>query len=159
MGKPLELNGRRFGRLVAIQFSHSAKRQRYWQCECDCGGSVTVRAADLSRGNTQSCGCLQSERTAEHNLKHGLSKLPEYSVWSMMIQRCENPNVRNFHRYGGRGIKVCSRWKNSFEEFYSDMGPRPFPKAQIDRENNNGNYEPNNCRWATQAENLANRGY
>ena len=76
-----------------------------------------------------------------------------------MIQRCENPNVRNFHRYGGRGIKVCSRWKNSFEEFYSDMGPRPFPKAQIDRENNNGNYEPNNCRWATQAENLANRGY
>ncbi len=85
--------------------------------------------------------------------RHGLRKVPEYGVWDAMIQRCTNPNNKKYHRYGGRGITVCDRWRNSFQAFYTDMGQRPFPKAQIDRVNNNGNYEPNNCKWVTSAYN------
>lgn len=114
-----------------------------------------MAVGDLRSGNTRSCGCLRSESIAAHSFKHGLSDMPEYAVWKAMIHRCadlDNP------RYGGRGITVCDRWLDSFEAFLADMGTRPFPEAQIDRENNGGNYEPNNCRWVTAQVNVNNRG-
>ena len=89
--------------------------------------------------------------------RHGLRYCPEYSTWTGMNERCSNPKNTYFHRYGGRGITVCDRWKNSFKAFYEDMGPKPFPKAQIDRRNNNGNYEPGNCRWTTSEINNQNK--
>jgi DNA-binding CsgD family transcriptional regulator len=91
------------------------------------------------------------------NFKHGMSNSPEFSCWHGMKSRCLNKNSKNYHRYGGRGITICERWLNSFENFYEDMGPKPSPNHSIDRKNNNGNYEPSNCRWATAKEQLDNR--
>ena len=88
---------------------------------------------------------------------HGLSKTPEYRVWHGMKQRCYNQNLKAYKNYGGRGITVCDKWKNSFSAFYEDMGPRPFKDAEIDRKNNDGNYEPDNCRWVTHKINSQNR--
>lgn len=84
--------------------------------------------------------------------KHGLSKLPEYKHWTGMINRCENPGATRFEHYGGRGIKICERWRENFKNFYEDMGPRPAPGYSVDRIDTNGDYEPNNCRWATPME-------
>lgn len=96
-------------------------------------------------------------KTLRNYEKHGKRNIPEYDVWHAMKDRCHSPKNKYYHRYGGRGIKVCLRWRKSFSNFYKDMGPRPFPGAQIDRINNDGNYEPSNCRWTTRAENMRNR--
>jgi len=157
MGKALDLTGDRFGRLTAVSYSHSARKQRHWLCRCDCGGSHVAAAADLRSGNTRSCGCLQPEVVGRNNAKHGLSHLPEYAVWKAMKHRCCNPHSSDYKRYGGRGIKVCDRWLNSFEAFLKDMGERPFADAQIDREDNDGDYEPGNCRWVDRVTNINNR--
>lgn len=93
----------------------------------------------------------------ERSTKHGLSHLPEYAVWKAMRYRCNDSRSGDFPRYGGRGISVCDRWENSFEDFLADMGERPFPKAQIDRIENDGNYEPGNCRWTTAKVNANNK--
>lgn len=89
--------------------------------------------------------------------RHGQKKIPEYSVWGGIKSRCFNKNSSHYHRYGGRGITVCERWKNSFDLFYEDMGSRPSPNHQIDRTDNNGNYSPDNCKWVTPKENMNNR--
>ena len=159
--KPLSevLNGvTRFGRLTVlgeapriVAPSGFAAVAAY--VRCDCGVEKIVRGRGLVTGYTNSCGCLQRELTAvkiaERSRTHGRTKSPEYHVWTTMKQRCENPKVRSYPHYGGRGITVCDRWRDSFEAFYEDMGPRPTPEHSIERDDVNGNYEPGNCRWAT----------
>lgn len=131
----------RFGRLVVLEVLHSSKRR----CLCDCGSVVIVAIRDMRSGNTRSCGCLRTELRT----KHGFCGTPEYHIWADIVQRCENPKSPEFPNYGGRGIKICERWRQSCGEFVADVGRRPTPNHSIDRfPNNDGNYEPGNCRWA-----------
>lgn len=141
----INLTGQRFGRLVATQRAPHARRV-HWRCACDCGGEAVVSADRLRSGKTGSCGCR----------RHGQSRLPEYRVWATMLERCRRPRAANYHNYGGRGIGVCERWLD-FDAFYADMGARPSPKHSIDRIDNDGNYEPGNCRWATASEQNRNK--
>lgn len=136
----------KFGRLSVLERSGtSGDGKTLWLCRCDCGEEIIARGNQLRKGQIRSCGCLKIERLTTH----GLSKRAEYHVWEYMIQRCTNPKCRDFPLYGGRGILVCERWKK-FADFYSDMGPRPSDDLTIDRIDNDGNYEPGNCRWTTQ---------
>lgn len=149
----LQLEGKRFGKLLVIKDVGVNNRGTYmWLCKCDCGKEKVVKGATLVEGTTKSCGCLLGKKT-----KHGLANAPEYNVWIGMKERCYNPLSTGYYKYGGRGITVCERWKNSFERFYEDMGIRPSDLHSIDRyPNNDGNYEPLNCRWATDKEQLRN---
>lgn len=154
------LSGRAFGLLTCVKFSHKIPGSiPVWLCQCRCGGSCTVRAADLKNGHTRSCGCLRPRRVKQKNFAttHGKSYTPEHKCWRDMISRCTNPKNTCWHLYGARGITVCDRWLNSFENFLSDMGPKPGPKFSIDRfPDMYGGYRPDNCRWATQKQQVEN---
>lgn len=158
--KNFVLKGEKYGRWIAISDSFSRDGSHYCECMCECGTIREVAKRSLIKKLSTSCGCFKRENTSNVNKTHGMSNQrlhSEYRIWNLMIQRCENPNIKCYIRYGGRGIKVCERWRSSFESFYEDVGPRPSPYHSLDRwPNNNGDYEPGNFRWATLKEQLRN---
>lgn len=160
MKKRIDMTGMQFGRLTVL--SHAGKDKygnALWVCRCDCGIEKTSNGAMLRQGKAVSCGCLHSEITSKRMkveaVKHGMHNTPTYYSWQNMMTRCNNPNYKQYKDYGGRGIKVCERW-HDFAKFYEDMGEKPVDTS-LDRKDNEGDYAPDNCRWATQEEQLYNR--
>ena len=144
--------GDRFSGLVVTsdQPRRISKSIRF-PCRCDCGNITYFRLIDLREGAVKSCGCRQYTKS------HNQSSTPIYNAWKTMKQRCHNPKDKDFKHYGGRGIVVCQRWHDDFSAFLADMGPRPTPLHTVERKNNDGNYEPSNCCWATRKEQNSNR--
>lgn len=174
-----DLTGQRFGRLTAISVASRVKRKNssssflLWLCRCDCGKEHIVLTQHLRSGAIRSCGCLSRDTTATRSTTHGhtrnRSNTAEYGVWRAVISRCEAESNINFHDYGGRGIRICNRWRESFQSFYEDMGERPSPKHEIDRIDNDGSYTCGrcddcvarrataNCRWVTRKQQSRNK--
>ena len=144
-----DLTNQRFGLLTAVKIIDKPGRCN-WECICDCGNIKIILAESLKSGKTKSCGCFNTKVVKDRMTTHGLTETPEYITWTSMKTRCLNQNSIKYPDYGGRGITICDRWKDSFENFFEDMGKRPSPKHSLDRHpDKNGNYEPLNCRWAT----------
>lgn len=147
------LAGQRFGKLTAMNYVRHPEKGAHWLCVCGCGEKTVVRASQLKSGHTQSCGCLHRERVVTHND----SNSSEYRTWDAMKRRCYNPATKHFEHYGGRGITVCDSWRDSYENFLSDMGRRPSRRYSLDRIDNDGNYEVSNCRWTIPKIQIRNR--
>lgn len=151
--------GQTFGKLTVVELSTEKfnRRGKRYICSCECGNTTTVRADFLKTGNTRSCGCMLSKFIPVRGKeKHGLTRSKEYGVYNGMKSRCYNPNHKAYTNYGGRGIKVCDRWLNSFVAFYEDMGDKP-DGLTLDRIDNDGDYGPDNCKWSTYSEQNINR--
>lgn len=156
--KLIDRTGQVFGRLLVVKRStRKIAKSTVWECICECGSVTHIPAENLSGGRTRSCGCFNQECRLKRIevTKHGMADSPEYNSWQCMKIRCLYPNHEHWKYYGGRGIKVCDRWLASFRDFYLDMGPSGG--LTIDRINNDGNYEPGNCRWATMKQQINNR--
>ena len=150
----INITGKQFGSWTVISFAHIRKYNNgntvtVWKCVCICGKRKNVVGQTLRNGQSISCHCSQR--------KHGLAGSDIYNIWIHIKRRCNDPSYPTYHNYGGRGIMVCERWQRSVAAFASDMGKRPSKKHSVDRINNDGNYEPSNCRWATSRQQLANR--
>lgn len=165
--------GATFHRLTVLNYSHlkttkGSGNMHYWNCRCICGTERAYRSRDLVRGRIHGCGCYQKERVAARFLKHGECKKPEYVGWQNIKQRCLNPENREFHNYGERGISICEGWRD-FKSFLADVGRRPDPSLSLDRVNNEGHYSCGHCwqckrdgwlmnvRWATKQTQTDNR--
>lgn len=176
MGKVNDLTGQRFGRLTVIeQAGLNKSRSMKWKCICDCGNTVVAVGSGIKSGKTKSCGCLHRDRLIEYNKSdskrsrtselnkvykrtHGMRYTRIYKEWRSMINRCETKSWRDYHNYGGRGISVCNEWRESFNAFYEWAISNGYNDSlTLDRLNVNGNYEPSNCRWATNKEQANNK--
>ncbi len=153
-----DLTGCKFGRLQPLSgYYVSDKRVTYWTCRCDCGTIKDIAQTTLVNKPNPSCGCRNLEVLRARSKTHGMSGTPTYNVWCSMIARCGRANADPLGIYFARGISVCARWRNSFEAFLEDMGERPGPSYSIERKDNDGNYEPSNCEWATKTTQARNR--
>ena len=154
--------GDRYGRFVVVKeaepyLAPAGRRDRRLLCRCDCGNVATVHLTSLRTGRSASCGCLRDEVASSGNSTHGMSGSPTFIVWCGIKRRCSDRNAQAYYYYGGRGIRVCDRWRVSFEAFLEDMGERPSRRHWIDRIDNDGHYEPGNCQWATVVQQARNR--
>ncbi len=163
MKRAQDLTGQRFGRLVALkQTERTDGHTKWYLCECDCGNVKEVRASCLKRGDTKSCGCLSRELASERgkNLlqKHGWYGTRLYSIWHQIVDRCTNPKCKHYKDYGGRGIALCKEWRENPSSFCEWAMANGYDDSlSIDRIDNNGNYQPSNCRWITLAKQQTNK--